>query len=129
MMSGEDQSRKGVKKFIILDEAHILSVETEELLALLKQLSLTSTSVDDPFIIITSATIDADRYAKYFNTDKTISVIGTTSERKLIYTPKQLIDPTRYMLDQINSIVTSSPREHSILIFAPTFMVMMRLTM
>jgi HrpA-like RNA helicase len=91
MMSGEDQSRKGVKKFIILDEAHILSVETEELLALLKQLSLTSTSVDDPFIIITSATIDADRYAKYFNTDKTISVIGTTSERKLIYTPKQLI--------------------------------------
>ena len=81
--------KKGIyfreKVFLIMDEAHLLDPNSEQLLALLKKISTYSFGENDPFIIIMSATIQTEKYAKYFGTKYVIKVKGSTQKRKRIF--------------------------------------------
>lgn len=60
-------------KVIIIDEAHILNLENEGLLARLKQFYLRNIPKGNkelPFLIITSATMNPIKYANYFGVNK-----------------------------------------------------------
>ena len=57
-------------KIIIIDEAHILSLDLEAVLAKLKQFYIRNLPKQDkelPFLILASATFEPIKYAKYFN--------------------------------------------------------------
>jgi len=53
--------------FLIIDECHLRSLETDLSIGLLKQFLLRNcNNIECPFIILTSATFDAERYAEFF---------------------------------------------------------------
>lgn len=63
--------------FIMIDEAHERDVNLDLSLYLLKQLHKRNYKNDDcPIIIITSATLEVDKYASYFETKNVIRVGG-----------------------------------------------------
>ncbi len=65
-------------KVIMLDEAHDRSINLDLIFYYLKIL-LTKVSIAEyPFVIITSATMDIDKYTSYFNTKTIFKVIGTS---------------------------------------------------
>ena len=55
----------GLPKFIIIDEAHARSIEMDNMLLLTKML-VNRMKKTSPFFIITSATMDIDKYTTYF---------------------------------------------------------------
>jgi len=69
---------------IIIDEAHERSLNIDFLLGYLKQLLLKR---PDLKIIVTSATIDADRFSKHFNGAPVIEVSGRTYPVEIRYRP------------------------------------------
>ena len=68
-------------RFIILDEVHERSMEFDMTLMLLKQFIYTNYQEKKcPFLILTSATFDVPKYAKYLGVDvktNTMSVLGS----------------------------------------------------
>ncbi len=69
---------------IIIDEAHERSLNIDFLLGYLKRLILKR---KDLKIIITSATIDPDRFSKHFNNAPVINVSGRTYPVEVLYRP------------------------------------------
>lgn len=69
---------------IIVDEAHERSLNIDFLLGYLRQLM---NKRKDLKIIITSATIDAEKFAKHFDNAPTISVSGRTYPVEIVYQP------------------------------------------
>ncbi len=74
---------------IIIDEAHERSLNIDFLLGYLKRLI---TKRKDLKLIITSATIDPDRFAKHFNNAPVINVSGRTYPVEVRYRPFQNIE-------------------------------------
>lgn len=78
-------------KYIILDEAHERSIQTDVLCSIIKLIQ--TTKRPDLKIIIMSATIEADLFEKYFNA-KTLYVEGRQYPVQIFYTAKP---ETNYM--------------------------------
>jgi ATP-dependent helicase HrpA len=77
---------------IIIDEAHERSLNIDFLLGYLRRLIKKR---KDLKIIITSATIDPDRFAKHFNNAPVINVSGRTYPVEVRYRPYQTAEPEK----------------------------------
>jgi ATP-dependent helicase HrpA len=86
ILLAETQSDKFLNAYdtIIIDEAHERSLNIDFLLGYLKQLL---PKRPDLKVIVTSATIDADRFSKHFNGAPVIEVSGRTFPVEIRYRP------------------------------------------
>lgn len=66
----------------MLDEAHERTIATDVLFALLKK---TIKNRDDLKIIVTSATLDADKFSEYFNSCPIFTIPGRTFPVEILY--------------------------------------------
>lgn len=87
---------------LIIDEAHERSLNIDFLLGYLKQLLPRR---PDLKVIITSATIDADRFSKHFNGAPVIEVSGRTFPVEMRYRPLLAEDEDDREVDMERSIV------------------------
>lgn len=90
---------------IIIDEAHERSLNIDFLLGYLKQLL---PKRPDLKIIITSATIDAERFAKHFNQAPIIEVSGRTYPVEIRYRPLQETDEDEAETEMADAIVQAA---------------------
>ncbi|CAG8461936.1 46_t:CDS:2 [Acaulospora morrowiae] len=70
---------------IILDEAHERTLATDILMGLMKQIAL---SRPDLKVVVMSATLDAEKFQKYFNDAPVLTVPGRTFPVEIYYTPE-----------------------------------------
>jgi pre-mRNA-splicing factor ATP-dependent RNA helicase DHX15/PRP43 len=70
---------------IVLDEAHERTVQTDILMGLLKE--LITNRRPDLKLVVMSATLDAERFQKYFNDAPLLTVPGRTFPVEVFYTP------------------------------------------
>ncbi|UJF24332.1 ATP-dependent RNA helicase HrpA [Suttonella sp. R2A3] len=101
---------------IIVDEAHERSLNIDFLLGYLHQLL---TKRPDLKLIITSATIDADKFATHFNHAPQINVSGRTYPVSIRYRePEPDSDMSRAIVDAVDEL--DSEGRGDVLVFLPT---------
>lgn len=91
ILLSETQSDRFLNQYdtIIIDEAHERSLNIDFLLGYLKQLL---PKRPDLKVIITSATIDANRFSQHFNNAPVIEVSGRTYPVEILYRPIKQLD-------------------------------------
>ncbi|KAF4584405.1 putative pre-mRNA-splicing factor ATP-dependent RNA helicase prp43 [Ophiocordyceps camponoti-floridani] len=109
-MHDHDMSRYAC---VILDEAHERTLSTDVLMALLKPLSVRR---PDLKIIIMSATLDAQKFQRYFNDAPLLAVPGRTHPVEIFYTPEAERDYVEAAIRTVLQIHASEP-EGDILLF------------
>ncbi|MFO6422588.1 ATP-dependent RNA helicase HrpA [Motilimonas sp. KMU-193] len=102
ILLAEIQSDRFLNQYdtIIIDEAHERSLNIDFILGYLKRLL---PKRPDLKVIITSATIDPDRFAKHFNDAPIIEVSGRTFPVEIRYRPLEETDSS----DQIDGIISA----------------------
>ncbi|KAK6455998.1 P-loop containing nucleoside triphosphate hydrolase protein [Scheffersomyces xylosifermentans] len=98
---------------IMLDEAHERTIATDVLFALLKKATVKN---PDLKIIVTSATLDSDKFSKYFNNCPVIKIPGRTFPVEILYTREPEMDYLAAALDSVMQIHISEP-QGDILVF------------
>ncbi|SAY51886.1 ATP-dependent RNA helicase HrpA [Neisseria weaveri] len=106
---------------IIIDEAHERSLNIDFLLGYLKQLLPRR---PDLKVIITSATIDAERFSKHFNNAPVLEVSGRTFPVDILYRPLHSQDEDEAEIELTDAIVDAADElarlgEGDILVFLP----------
>jgi len=123
VMSDEDFIN--LYKFIIIDEAHERTMESDMTLLMLQHLYLRNIGNKDlPFLILTSATIDVDKYARYFGLTKknTFFVTGSSFYIEDNWASYDVSNIYNYINDIVINICKDSKDKqgkNDILIFMP----------
>lgn len=117
MLMRELMLNSNLKRYttIILDEAHERTVLTDVLLGLIKRLLSRRT---DLRIVIMSATLDAERFSKFFNNAEMLYVEGRTYPVSRYYLPKPIDDVVEAVIQSVAQLNLSEP-PGDILVFLP----------
>ncbi|KAK4158589.1 hypothetical protein C8A00DRAFT_10780 [Chaetomidium leptoderma] len=91
---------------IMLDEAHERTIATDVLFALLKK---TIKKREDLKIIVTSATLDADKFSSYFNSCPIFTIPGRTFPVEILYSREPESDYLDAALTTVMQIHLSEP--------------------
>lgn len=97
---------------VIVDEAHERSLAIDFLLGYLKRLLPRR---PDLKVVVTSATIDVERFSAMFDDAPVVEVSGRTYPVEIRYRP--LTDPESGMLDGITDAISELPRDGDVLVF------------
>ena len=91
---------------LIIDEAHERSLNIDFILGYLKQLL---PQRPDLKVIVTSATIDTDRFARHFATDQVIEVTGRTFPVEVRYRPMDDADQVQAIVGAVEELTGEGP--------------------
>ena len=91
---------------LIIDEAHERSLNIDFILGYLKQLLPRR---PDLKVIVTSATIDTDRFARHFGTDQVIEVTGRTFPVEVRYRPLDDTDQVQAIVGAVEELTGEGP--------------------
>ena len=106
MLQREALNDKEMSKYsvIMLDEAHERTIATDVLFALLKQAALKNPNLK---IIVTSATLDSEKFSNYFFNCPTMKIPGRTFPVEIMYTKEPEVDYLAAALDSVVQIHVS----------------------
>lgn len=106
MLEREALNDKEMSKYLVimLDEAHERTIATDVLFALLKQAAQKN---PDLKIIVTSATLDSDKFSNYFNNCPIMKIPGRTYPVEIMYTKEPEADYLAAALDSVVQIHVS----------------------
>jgi pre-mRNA-splicing factor ATP-dependent RNA helicase DHX15/PRP43 len=115
MLLREAMNDHDLKRYstIILDEAHERTMATDVLMGLLKEVVIRR---PDLKIIIMSATLDAQKFQRYFNDAPLLAVPGRTHPVEVFYTPEPEQDYVEAAVRTVLQIHATEP-EGDILLF------------
>lgn len=109
MLEREAISDPGMSRYsvIMLDEAHERTISTDVLFALLKKATITNPNLK---VIVTSATLDSEKFSRYFNNCPILKIPGRTFPVEILYTREPEMDYLAAVLDSVIQIHVSEPK-------------------